>query len=125
MTIERVLIVDDDEDVRQVCEIAARRLGKWDVLLAASGEEALVQARREKPDVILLDVMMPRLDGPTTLGRLREDPATSGIPVIFLTAKAQRHEVESFLALGASGVILKPFDVMTFADDVRRIVAGG
>lgn len=125
MSIERVLIVDDDEDVRQVCEIAARRLGKWDVLLAASGEEALVQARREKPDVILLDVMMPRLDGPTTLGRLREDPATSGIPVIFLTAKAQRHEVESFLALGASGVILKPFDVMTLADDVRRIVAGG
>ena len=76
MSIERVLIVDDDEDVRQVCEIAARRLGKWEVLLASGGEEALEQARAMRPDVILLDVMMPRVDGPTTLGMLRDDPST-------------------------------------------------
>ncbi|MDJ0848040.1 MAG: response regulator [Myxococcota bacterium] len=124
MTIERVLIVDDDEDVRQICEIAARKLGQWEVSLASGGEEALARVRAERPDVILLDVMMPGMDGPKTLSLLRDDPATADIPVIFLTAKAQRHEVEGFLALGATGVILKPFDVLTFADDIRRLVDG-
>lgn len=125
MTIRRILVVDDDEDVREVCAIAGRRLGGWEVLLAAGGEEAVELARSEQPDVILLDVMMPRIDGPTTLRMLREDPRTAEIPVVFLTAKALKQEVESYLALGATGVILKPFDVMTLAEDIRALVEGG
>ena len=125
MRIRRILIVDDDEDVREVCAIAGRRLGRWEVLLATGGEEAVELARTEQPDVILLDVMMPRVDGPTTLRMLRDDPSTAEIPVVFLTAKALKQEVEGYLALGATGVILKPFDVMTLADDIRAMVEGG
>ncbi len=124
MTITKIMIVDDDEDIRLVTELAARRIGKWDVVVAATGEEALDQARSEQPDVILLDVMMPDIDGPTTLAMLREEPDTAEIPVIFLTAKAQKQEVERYLALGATGVILKPFNVMTLADEIRCIVEG-
>jgi len=124
VTITKIMIVDDDEDIRLVSELAARRVGKWDVVLAATGEEALDRARSEQPDVILLDVMMPGTNGPATLKMLSEEPATNGIPVIFLTAKVQKHEVEHYLALGAKGVILKPFDVMTLPDEIRRIVAG-
>ena len=124
MTIRKVLIVDDDEDIRTVSALAARRIGKWDVMVAATGEEALDRARTEQPDVILLDVMMPGTDGPTTLTKLREHPATAAIPVIFLTAKAQKQEVERYMALGAAGVIVKPFDVMKLADEVRRLVEG-
>ena len=122
MTIQKVMIVDDDEDIRLVCELAARRIGHWDVVVAATGGEALESARSEQPDVILLDVMMPEMDGPTTLARLQGEPATAGIPVIFLTAKAQKQEVERYLQLGAIGVIVKPFEVETFAEDIRRIV---
>jgi CheY-like chemotaxis protein len=124
VTISKILIVDDDEDIRTVSEVVARRVGQWEVVLAASGEEALERASAEQPDVILLDVMMPGMDGPATLERLRDDPATSSIPVIFLTAKAQSHEVERYMALGADGVIVKPFEAMTLPDEIRRIVAG-
>jgi CheY-like chemotaxis protein len=120
----KVLIVDDDEDIRLVSEVAVRRIGKWDVVVAATGEEALERARTEQPDVILLDVMMPRLNGPATLALLRQEPTTASIPVIFLTAKVQKHEVDRYMALGATGVIRKPFDVMTLSDEVRRIVEG-
>jgi CheY-like chemotaxis protein len=114
--------MDDDEDIRLVSELSATRVGKWDAILAATGEEALERARSEQPDVILLDVMMPGMDGPATLAKLRAEPTTADIPVIFLTAKVQKHEVEGYLALGATGVILKPFDVMTLPDEIRRIV---
>ena len=87
-----------------------------------SGQEALEEARETLPDVILLDVMMPGLDGTTTLAKLREDPATAGIPVIFLTAKVQSHEIERYQELGALGVIRKPFDAMALPDEVRRLV---
>ena len=120
--IEKIMIVDDDEDIRIVTEIAARRFGNWSVVSVASGEEALEKARSEHPDVILLDVMMPVLDGPTTLARLRANPDTATIPVIFLTAKVQHHEVEQYLALGARGVISKPFDVTTLPEEIRRIL---
>ena len=122
MTIRRVLIVDDDEDVRTITDLAASRIGGWETLLAASGQECLELARSASPDVILLDVMMPELDGPATLALLREEPATAQIPVIFLTARAQHGEVESYKALGACGVIVKPFEVAAFADRVREIV---
>ena len=124
MKITKIMIVDDDGDICTVVELAARRVGGWDVVVAASGQEALAKARSERPDVILLDVMMPDLDGPATLVRLREEPSTATIPVIFLTAKVQRPEVEHYMALGAIGVIRKPFDAMTLPDEVRRIVQG-
>ncbi len=122
MKIEKVLIVDDDEDILAVAQLAARKIGKWDVTLARSGQEALEEARETLPDVILLDVMMPGLDGTTTLAKLREDPATASIPVIFLTAKVQSHEIERYQELGALGVIRKPFDAMALPDEVRRLV---
>ncbi len=124
MKITKIMIVDDDEDICTVAELAARRVGGWDVVVAASGQEALAKARSERPDVILLDAMMPVLDGPATLVKLREEPSTATIPVIFLTAKVQRLEVERYMALGAIGVIRKPFDAMTLPDEVRRIVQG-
>lgn len=123
--IRKVLIVDDDEDVRCVTELAASRIGKWETVLASGGREGVEKARSDRPDVILLDVMMPDVDGPATLALLREDPATADIPVIFLTARSQQGEVESYKALGACGVIVKPFEVARFADQVREIVAGG
>ena len=122
LKITKIMIVDDDADICTVAALAARRIGGWNVVIAASGQEALARARSERPDVILLDVMMPVLDGLATLVKLREEPSTAAIPVIFLTAKVQRLEVEHYMALGASGVIRKPFDAMTLPDEVRRIV---
>ena len=122
MSISKILIVDDDDDIRTVSELAVRRIGKWEVVLAASGEEALERAAEEQPDVILLDVMMPGMDGLATLEELRRSPDTAGIPVIFLTARAQSHDLEKYLALGADGVIVKPFEAMTLSDQIRHIV---
>jgi CheY-like chemotaxis protein len=122
MSISKILIVDDDDDIRTISELAVRRIGKWEVVLAASGEEALERAAEEQPDVILLDVMMPGMDGLATLEELRRSPDTAGIPVIFLTARAQSHDLEKYLALGADGVIVKPFEAMTLSDQIRHIV---
>jgi len=121
MPIARVLVVDDEPHIRRIGELALRSVGGLEVHLAASGAEAVELAAAERPDVILLDVMMPGMDGPTTLGTLRERPETARIPVIFMTAKVQKHEVERYLRLGAAGVIAKPFDPMRLPDDVRRI----
>ncbi len=120
--IEKVLLVDDDPDIRMIGELALASVGGWTTYVAGSGAEALRLAGEHLPDVVLLDVMMPEMDGPTTLERLRATPATAGIPVIFCTAKAQRHEVEYFRSLGAAGVIAKPFDPMTLHVDVRKFV---
>jgi two-component system OmpR family response regulator len=122
MKIEKVMIVDDDDDVRAISALAASKIGGWDVLSVASGAEAVALAAQEHPDVILLDVMMPPPDGPATLALLRDDSATAAIPIIFLTAKSQADEIEHFLELGASGVISKPFDATALPDEVRRIL---
>jgi CheY-like chemotaxis protein len=123
-TIAKVLMVDDEPHVRRVAEVSLAKVGRWSVSLAASGVDALAAAEREQPDVILLDVMMPGMDGPTTLGALQAHPALATIPVIFMTAKVQEHEVERFLGLGAAGVICKPFDPMKLPDQIRRILSG-
>ena len=122
MNLAKVLLVDDEPDIRRIGQISLEHVGKWKVVQAQSGLQALSVAASEKPDVILLDVMMPELDGPGTFARLREDPATAAIPVIFMTAKAQPHEVASYRALGAAGVIAKPFDPMSLPAEVRAIV---
>jgi two-component system OmpR family response regulator len=122
--IERVLMVDDEPHVRRVAELSLARVGKWSVFLAASGAEALSAAERERPDLILLDVMMPGMDGPTTLSALQAHAVVARIPVIFMTANVQDRQIERYLGLGAAGVIRKPFDPMLLPDQIRRIMAG-
>ena len=124
VAIEKVLMVDDEPHVRRVAELSLARVGKWTVILAASGPEAIAAARRELPDLILLDVMMPGMDGLSTLSALQASAVLARIPVVFLTAKAQEREIERYLGLGAAGVIRKPFDPMTLPDHLRRIVGG-
>lgn len=122
MAITKVLMIDDEPDIRKVGLLSLRAVGKWEVTAASSGPEGLELALKERPDVILLDIMMPGMDGPTTLGMLRERPETRSIPVIFLTAKALKHEVERFLAMGVAGIITKPFDPLTLPRAIQSIL---
>lgn len=115
----RILYVDDEPDIREIAAMAIELDPALEVRACESGEEALPVAATWKPDLILLDVMMPSMDGPSTLAALKSDAATSGIPVVFITARTQVHENERFLGLGAAGVIAKPFDPMTLAETVR------
>jgi CheY-like chemotaxis protein len=122
MTTIQVLHVDDEPDIREVAEISLGLDPDFRVRSCGSGKEALAVAAEWQPDLILLDVMMPAMDGPATLVRLREDTRTASIPVIFMTARAQAREVDRFRSLGAVGVIPKPFDPMTLAASVRSYV---
>jgi len=120
----KVLIVDDETDVRRVARLCLSRVGRMDVFDAATGTEAVGLAFLERPDAILLDVMMPEMDGPSTLAALRANPVTAAIPVIFLTAKSLASEIERLQSLGVAGVLTKPFDPMAFAGQVRALVPG-
>lgn len=115
----RVLIIDDEADIRRVARLSLARIGGMDVSDAANGLEGIERAAAEEPDAILLDVMMPGLDGPATLHALRADPRTAAIPVVFLTAKAMPDEVARLLAMGVRGVLNKPFDPMTLPAELR------
>jgi CheY-like chemotaxis protein len=115
----RILHVDDEPDIREIVDLSLSLNPEFEVRACGSGAEAIAAAAEWSPELILLDVMMPRMDGPTTLSQLRNNPQTSAIPVLFMTARAQTREVEQFIALGAQGVISKPFDPMTLADEVR------
>jgi CheY-like chemotaxis protein len=114
----RVLLVDDEDDIRLVARASLERLAGWQVLAASSGRAGIEVAKAEQPDAIVLDVMMPGLDGPGTLAELRADPATADIPVVFLTAKVQAAERRRLEELGAAGVVAKPFDPMTLAGEL-------
>jgi two-component system OmpR family response regulator len=115
----RILIVDDEPDIRRIAGLALRKLGGHELLEAENGMEALRLAAEHKPDVILLDVMMPLMDGPTTLAALKQNVATASIPVVFLTAKAIASEVERFKRMGALAALTKPFDPMTLDRDLK------
>lgn len=119
----RILVIDDEDDIRLVAQLSLEMMGGWEVLTAGSGPEGIETAAREQPDAILLDVMMPDVDGPMTFRRLRDDPRTSGVPVILLTAKAQSSDRDRLLALGVNGIIAKPFDPMGLAEEVSAILA--
>lgn len=119
----RILYVDDEADIREVAKLALELDPEIEVRTCASGEEALEVTSVWQPQLILLDVMMPGMDGPTTLARLRERAETADIMILFITARTQAHEVERFLALGAAGVIAKPFDPMTLASEARSHIA--
>jgi CheY-like chemotaxis protein len=117
-----VLVVDDEDHIREVTQLSLEAVGGWNVVAAASAEEALHLAEEHSPDAILLDVMMPDMDGPTTFKHLQANPATRDIPVVLLTAKAQGQDSRLFADLGVAGVIAKPFDPMTLADQVRTLL---
>ena len=118
----RILVVDDDELLREVAKAALEIVGGWQVVTAHSGTEARTQALLQQPDAILLDVMMPGVDGPSTVAALRADPATAQIPVIFLTAKISSDATETWSRLGLAGVIPKPFNPMTLSADMARLL---
>jgi two-component system, OmpR family, response regulator len=114
----RVLLVEDEMDIQLVARLALERFGSYELAIASSGEEALALAQSFQPQLILLDVMMPGLDGFGTLAALREIPALVATPVIFVTARAQNHEVAEYQELGALDVILKPFDPIGLSDQI-------
>jgi DNA-binding response OmpR family regulator len=122
MSAKRVLIIDDEPGIRQIVQIALKAIASWDVFMAASGSEGLELAESEQPDVILLDVMMPGMDGLTTLRHIRENVAIQNIPTILLTAKAQSSEQQRFRELAIAGVITKPFKAQELVDQMRSLL---
>jgi CheY-like chemotaxis protein len=119
-----VLVVDDEPDIREIVAISLGLDPSFVLRSCGSGGEALEVAREWRPDLVLLDVMMPVMDGPTTLAQLRADRRTASIPVIFMTARTQARECEHFVGLGAVGVIAKPFDPIALPAQVRKYVPG-
>ncbi|GGO35737.1 response regulator [Deinococcus humi] len=120
--LRRVLLVEDDPDIQAVALIALEDIGGLQVQACDSGSEALERFAAFNPDLVLLDVMMPGMSGPETLAALRALPGGYRVPVVFMTAKVQKGEVQKYLELGAAGVIPKPFEPMTLADDLRGLV---
>lgn len=120
-SLERILYVEDEPDIQTVAQLALEMVGGFTVKVCSSGMEALDTAAEFKPDLILLDVMMPEMDGPTTMQHLRDLDGFDAIPIIFMTAKVQPAEIERYKALGAVDVIPKPFDPMLLADQVRSV----
>ena len=118
----RVLMVDDEELILKVVEVSLTKVGGWEVVTAGSGEEGLRKAMAEQPDAILLDVMMPGLDGPGTFERLRADPATADIPVVFFTATARVSDHRRWSDLGLAGIVVKPFDPRLLASQLAEIL---
>lgn len=117
----RILYVEDEPDIQAVAKLALEIVGGFEVKVCSSGEEALSAVEAFAPDMILLDVMMPGMDGPSTLQALREKPSCADTPVAFMTAKVQPAEVAHYKSLGARDVIAKPFDPMTLAGQVKAI----
>lgn len=120
-TLQRILYVEDEADIQAVAKLSLEMVGGFTVKICSSGEEALREAEAFAPDMILLDVMMPGIDGPNTLLGLRQIPALANIPVAFMTAKVQPQEIAHYKSLGAKDVIPKPFDPMTLAIQVRAV----
>jgi CheY-like chemotaxis protein len=117
----KLLLVEDDPDIQLVARLALKRAG-FTVTVVGNGQEALDAVKQQTPDVILLDWMMPELDGPETCRRLKADPSTAAIPVVFLTAKSQEAEIQRGLSLGAAGYVTKPFDALALGQQVKDII---
>ena len=116
----RILIIDDEEDIREVAALSLESVAGWEVVVAGSGAQGLARAIEHKPDAILLDVMMPGMDGPSTFRELRKNPETSKIPVLLLTAKVQSSDQRRFADLGVEGVLFKPFDPLTLHSQIAN-----
>ncbi|MHC9540841.1 MAG: response regulator transcription factor [Vulcanimicrobiota bacterium] len=121
---EKILVAEDEQDIQKVIKITLKFKGGFNVSFANNGLEVLEHVKQDKPSLIILDVMMPRMDGYETCRRLKADPDTSSIPVVFLTAKAQEKEIEEGLKLGAIDYIKKPFEPDEFVAKVKSILAG-
>ena len=120
--VRRILVIDDEDDIREVAAMSLDSVAGWDVLTAYSGARGLAQAIEMQPDAILLDVMMPGMDGAATFRALRSNPATARIPVLLLTAKVQSSDQRRFADLGVESVLFKPFDPMTLADQISGVL---
>ena len=120
-TLGRIMYVDDEPDVRKVAKISLELVGKFELCLCDSGREAIAQVQQFKPDLILLDVMMPEMDGPTTLVALRGIQAVASTPIVFMTAKAQSAEIRRYRDLGAVEVFTKPFQPMQLPNQLREL----
>lgn len=118
----RVLLVDDEPDVRAVARLSLERVGGWEVLEADGGRAGIDLAAQHQPDAVVLDVMMPELDGPATFRLLREDPRTRAIPVVLLTARVDPEARAQWLEMGVAGVLAKPFDPMRLSADVAGVL---
>jgi CheY-like chemotaxis protein len=120
--VKTVLLVDDEDDIREVAQMSLEMTAGWKIESANNGAAGIAKALEVSPDAILLDVMMPDMDGPSTFLKMREIPALYNTPVILLTAKVQAADKERFKEIGVSGVIAKPFDPMSLADQVNEIL---
>lgn len=116
----RILIIDDDDDIREVAALSLETVAGWEVIKASSGAQGLARAAEQRPDAILLDVMMPGMDGPTTFRELRKNPATASIPVLLLTAKVQGTDQRRFADLGVEAVLVKPFDPLKLSTQISN-----
>lgn len=119
--LNKILYVEDDPDIQTVAQMALEAVGGFELKVCNSGDEAMAEASAFGPDLILLDVQMPGMDGPTTMKALREKPDFFKTPVVFMTAKVMPSDIEGYRALGAADVISKPFDPMTLSDQIRAI----
>lgn len=119
--LRRVMMIEDEVDIQAIARMALEVLGQFEVATCSSGPEGLAQTPIFQPDLILLDVMMPGTDGPATLAALRANPQTATIPVIFMTAKTQMHEIAEYQRMGALDVISKPFDPMMLPATIQAI----
>lgn len=122
MSAKRILIIDDDSEILAVAQLTLKAVGGWQVSIATSGAEGLTKAEAENPDAILLDVMMPDMDGIATLQALQTNPVTQAIPVIFMTAKVQASEQKRFSNLGVAATIVKPFKAMQLPAQIAKIL---
>ena len=120
-SLKKILYIEDEADIQAIAQLALEAVGGFTVETCSSGRQGIARASAYAPDIILLDVMMPEMDGPATLIGLRQLPELAKVPIVFMTAKVQPQEVEHYHALGAVDVIAKPFDPMTLADQVRAI----
>lgn len=118
----KALYVDDDIDISTIVEMCLEMNENFEVLCVNSGKQALVKSEAWQPDIILLDYMMPEMDGPETFLRLKQNPATKDIPVVFVTAKTMQEDVSKLLELGAKGVISKPFDPLSLASEIQAFL---
>jgi two-component system OmpR family response regulator len=120
-SLKKILYVEDDPDIQQIARLALEDVGGFDVYICGFGREALAVAPQYKPDLVILDVMMPDMDGISTYKALRLLEGFAATPVIFLTGKVQPKEIKQYYTIGALEVILKPFDPLTLADSIKKI----
>jgi len=118
----RILLIEDDPDIQRMVQLSLKFQGGHEVSVASGGQEGIAKAEQERPDLILLDVMMPEMDGYETCRRLKANPATASIPIVFLSARAQQSEIQKGRSLGAIGYLVKPFDPMTLSDQLEEML---